>query len=61
MVNKLSSLAEFLNDDSLPFWLKREIQTNKDKIFTDLEKGQQVTLKGPSGEEVTIMLEPVPA
>jgi hypothetical protein len=61
MVNNLSSLAEFINDDTLPSWLKHEIATNREAIFAELEKGQEVTIKGPKGEEITISPEPIAA
>jgi hypothetical protein len=54
MVNKLSDLANFLNEDSVPAWLKQELDRNRQEITAALEKGQPFTLTGPGGEKVTI-------
>jgi hypothetical protein len=54
MVNKLSDLAEFLHDDSLPLWLKREIDSNREAIFSTLGRGEEYVIPGPNGEEVKI-------
>jgi hypothetical protein len=54
MVNKLSNLAEFLENDSLPLWLKEELQAKREEISAALDKGQPFVLTGPNGETVTI-------
>lgn len=54
MVNRLSELAKFLNEDSLPAWLKRALFEKQTEIAAALEHGQSFTLTGPAGEQVTI-------
>jgi hypothetical protein len=54
MVNRLSNLAEFLEDESLPVWLKGELQAKREEIDAALEAGQPFVLTGPNGETVTI-------
>jgi hypothetical protein len=54
MVNKLSDLADFLSDDSLPQWLKQMVKEKREEITTALEHGRSITLVGPDGEKVTI-------
>ena len=54
MVDRLSNLAQFLEDESLPSWLKQELQKRRDEISTALEHGQSITITGPSGEKITI-------
>ena len=54
MVSSLSSLAEFLEDDSLPLWLKRELQAQSEDISQALKDGKSITLDGPNGESVAI-------
>jgi len=54
MINRLSNLAEFLEDDSLPLWLKQEIQKRREEIQSAFEQGNSITLTGPKGETVTI-------
>lgn len=54
MVNRLSDLAEFLHDDSLPLWLKREIDIHRTAIFSALDRGEEYVISGPNGEQVKI-------
>ena len=61
MVNKLSDLAEFLHSDSLPAWLKSEIDARQAELFAALENGEEFTLSGPNGEQVKIAPAPVAA
>jgi hypothetical protein len=61
MVNKLSDLAEFLHTDSLPMWLKEKIEFQRDEILAALQKGEEFTISGPSGEEIRISPKPVAA
>ncbi len=37
MVNKLSDLAEFLHDDSLPLWLQGRLRFSSDEISPSLQ------------------------
>jgi hypothetical protein len=62
MVNKLSDLADFLDNDSLPPWLKEQLKEKREEITAALEKGESITLPaGPNGERVTIGPKPVAA
>lgn len=55
MVNNLSELADFLDDESLPLWLKKTLKEKQEEIAVALERGDSVTLpSGPNGEVVTI-------
>lgn len=54
MVNRLSGLASFLNEDSAPTWLKRALAEQQQEITAALEHGQSFDLTGPRGEKVTI-------
>lgn len=54
MVNKLSELAAFLEDDSLPSWIKLQVRERQQEITDALAKGAAITLRGPNGETVTI-------
>jgi hypothetical protein len=53
MVTQLSKLAELIEKGSVPTWLLKEIEAHKQ----ELERGETVTLYGPSGEVVTIAAE----
>ena len=54
MVNKLSELADFLDDDSLPPWLKEMLKEKRQEIASALENGRSITLSGPYGEKITV-------
>ncbi len=54
MVNRLSDLANFLNEDSLPTWLRQALVQKQQEITAALEQGVPFTLVGPGGEKVTI-------
>lgn len=54
MVNKLSDLVEFIHDDSLPMWLKREIESRSAAIAAALDRGEEYVISGPHGEQVKI-------
>jgi hypothetical protein len=54
MVNRLSDLAQFLEDESLPLWLKQQIQSRREEIQRAFEENRPVDFKGPNGESVTI-------
>ena len=56
VVNRLSSLADFLENDSLPAWLKKQLQEKRTEISEALDDGKAITLTGPNGEQVTISL-----
>ncbi len=50
----LSRLAELLEEDSLPIWLRDEIDERTTEILQALERGQSFTLRGPQGEQIII-------
>lgn len=54
MVNKLSDLADFLENDSIPTWVREQLAAKRDEIVHALEQGQEYQLIGPRGEVVTI-------
>jgi hypothetical protein len=61
MVNKLSILAQFLEDESLPSWLKAELQNRREEITEALARGKATDINGPNGEVVTIAPQAVSA
>jgi hypothetical protein len=61
MVNSLSSLAQFLEDESLPLWLKQQLQARREEISQAFERGESITLRGPNGESVSIAPRPLAA
>ena len=61
MVNKLSDLAEFLHNDSIPMWLQSQIEGQRDEILAALQSGQDFTISGPNGEEIRSSPNPVAA
>jgi hypothetical protein len=54
VVNKLSDLADFLENDSIPAWVKEQLAEKRDLIVQALNQGQPYQLTGPKGEVVTI-------
>jgi hypothetical protein len=54
MVNRLSDLANFLNADSLPPWLKQALVQKQQEILAALEDGRSFELTGPGYQKVTI-------
>ena len=54
----LSKLANLLEQDSLPSWLRAEIDHRSNDILDALKRGQSIKLLGPHGEE--LIIGPVP-
>jgi hypothetical protein len=54
VVNKLSDLADFLDVDSIPGWVREQLAEKRDEIVHALQQGQPYQLTGPKGEVVTI-------
>jgi hypothetical protein len=50
----LSKLADLIEEDSLPLWLRKQIEEGTANISQALEQGRSVTLCGPQGEKITI-------
>jgi hypothetical protein len=57
----LSKLADLLEQDSLPSWLREEIDRRNNDILSALKRGQSIKLLGPHGEELIIGPVPKPA
>lgn len=51
----LSKLADLLDVDSLPGWFRNEVDRKSEEIVRALEQGRSITLRGPKGEEITIV------
>jgi hypothetical protein len=54
MVSDLNKLAELVEMDSLPPWMRQEIESNRDEIIQSLQNKGNFVFRGPSGEEITI-------
>jgi hypothetical protein len=50
----LSRLADILEEDSLPAWLRDEIDQRTNDILKALEQGHSFTLHGPCGEQIIV-------
>lgn len=61
MVNKLSDLAGFLEDQSIPAWVKDSLRDHRDELVRALEQGDSYTLQGPEGASITIAPQPAAA
>lgn len=57
----LSKLADLLEQDSLPSWLREEVDRRTSDILSALKRGQSIKLLGPHGEELVIGPVPQPA
>lgn len=54
MVSELNRLAELVELDSLPLWLRQQIASKREEIHQKLETEGYVVLTSPEGEQVTI-------
>ena len=50
----LSKLADLLEEDSIPNWLRDQIEHRTSEILNTLKGGHSVQLSGPNGEQLTI-------
>ena len=50
----LNRLADILEADSLPAWLRDEIDQRSNDILKALEQGHSFTLRGPAGEQIIV-------
>jgi hypothetical protein len=57
----LGKLADLLEQDSLPSWLREEIDHRSKEILSALQRGQSIKLLGPNGEELIIGPVPQPS
>jgi hypothetical protein len=53
-VNSLSKLAAFLEEDSVPAWVHKQLEDCREDILAALGRGQSYELHGPLGEIITI-------
>lgn len=54
MVSDLSKLAEVVELDSLPLWIRQDIELKKDEILQKLQAEGSFVFEGPHGEQATI-------
>ena len=54
MVSDLNKLAELVEFDSLPSWMRQQIESQKDEILQSLQTKGDFVFHGPTGEEITI-------
>lgn len=54
MVTDLKKLAELIRQDSLPVWLKEQIESRKMEILKGLQTEGVFVLDGPHGERIEI-------
>lgn len=50
----LSKLADLLEEDSIPNWLRDQVEHRTSEILNALKSGQSFRFNGPHGEEITI-------
>lgn len=50
----LSKLADLLEEDSIPNWLRDQIEHRTGEILSALKSGHSISLNGPHGEQLTI-------
>ena len=54
MVSELNKLAELVELDAVPLWLREQIELKKPAIIQDLQTQGFAIVTGPNGEEVRI-------
>jgi len=54
ITTEISKLAEVLEQDTLPYWVRAEISKRRDEIVRTFQAGGRVTLTGPKGERFVI-------
>jgi hypothetical protein len=54
MVSELNKLGELVELDSLPAWIREQIETRKEEILRKLQTDGFFVFTGPDGEQVTI-------
>jgi hypothetical protein len=54
MVSDLNRLAELVEFDSLPPWIRQEIESRREEILQALQVRGTFVLRGPHGEQVAI-------
>jgi hypothetical protein len=54
LIGSLSKLADLIAEDSIPAWVRKELEMKRADIIAALDAGQPYELRGPSGEVITI-------
>lgn len=54
IVNSISKLAKLIEEDSVPGWVRLQVEALKPAIIAALEAGESYELHGPKGEVITI-------
>ncbi len=54
MVSELNKLAELVELDSLPSWIREAIESKREEILQKLQAEGAFVFRGPNGEQVTI-------
>jgi hypothetical protein len=54
MVTELAKLADLIALDSLPLWMRQQIDEKRDEILEALETKGVFVLEGPQGQRVEI-------
>ena len=54
MVSDLNRLAELIEFDSVPPWIRQEIESRREEILQALHVQGTFVLRGPHGEQVAI-------
>lgn len=49
--SEISRLAELIEQDSVPLWIREQLQQNYQEIIAMLDSKGEVTLTGPTGEQ----------
>jgi hypothetical protein len=56
MVTKLSELADFLEERSIPQWFRDVVERDRETILAELYRHGEYKLEGPNGEVITIKM-----
>jgi hypothetical protein len=54
MVSELHKLAELVELDSLPLWIRQELESRREEILQKLQADGTFVFTGPKREQVTI-------
>jgi hypothetical protein len=54
MVSDVNRLAELVELDSLPAWIREEIESKREEIIQKLQSDGVFVIQGPDGKQVTL-------
>jgi hypothetical protein len=54
LTGSLSKLADLIAEDSVPAWIRKQLECKRGDIIAAFDAGQPYELHGPSGEVITI-------